>query len=64
MARYDARGTGESTRAGPHDIETSAADLAAVIERAAAPAVVITVGDGLNRALRVAAQHPDLISSR
>ena len=63
VARYDARGTGESTRVGPHDIETSAADLAAVIERAGPPAVVITVGDGLNRALRVAAQRPDLISA-
>lgn len=63
VARYDARGTGESTRAGPHDIETNAADLAAVIESAGPPAVVVTVGDGLNRALRVAAQRPDLISA-
>jgi pimeloyl-ACP methyl ester carboxylesterase len=63
VARYDARGTGESTRAGPHDIETNAADLAAVIETAGPPAVVITVGDGLNRALRVAARCPELISA-
>jgi pimeloyl-ACP methyl ester carboxylesterase len=47
VARFDARGTGESTRVGPHDIETNSADLAAVIERAGPPAVVVTVGDGL-----------------
>jgi pimeloyl-ACP methyl ester carboxylesterase len=63
VARYDARGTGESTRGGPHDIETGAADLEAVIERSGPPAVVVTGGDGLNRALRVAAQRPDLISA-
>ena len=50
VARFDARGTGESTRVGPHDIETNSADLAVVIERAGPPAVVVTVGDGLNRA--------------
>jgi pimeloyl-ACP methyl ester carboxylesterase len=63
VARYDARGTGESTCVGPHDIETGAADLAAVIERSGPPAVVVTVADGLNCALRVAAQRPDLISA-
>ena len=61
VVRYDARGTGESTRAGPHDIETNAADLAAVIERAGPPAVVVTGGDGLNLGLRVAAQRLDHI---
>lgn len=63
VARFDARGTGDSTRVGPHDIETNSADLAAVIERAGPPAVVVTVGDGLNRGLRVAAQQTDLISA-
>jgi pimeloyl-ACP methyl ester carboxylesterase len=63
VVRYDARGTGESTPAGPHDIETGAADLAAVIDSAGPPALVITAGDGFNRALRVAARGPDLISA-
>jgi pimeloyl-ACP methyl ester carboxylesterase len=60
VVRYDARGTGESTRVGPHDIETGATDLAAVIQTAGPPAVVITQADALNVALRVGARHPDL----
>jgi pimeloyl-ACP methyl ester carboxylesterase len=63
VVRYDARGTGESSRRGPHDMETGAADLEAVIEAAGGPAVAIAIGDATNRAVRVAARRPDLIAA-
>lgn len=58
---YDARGTGRSTRCGPHDMATGAADLAAVIEAAGAPAAVLTMSEACNRAVRVGAARPDLV---
>jgi pimeloyl-ACP methyl ester carboxylesterase len=60
---YHDRGTGRSTRRGPYDMDTSAADLAAVIEAAGPPAVVLCSGDGANRTVRVAAARPDLIQA-
>jgi pimeloyl-ACP methyl ester carboxylesterase len=60
---YDARGTGQSTRRGPHDMETGADDLEAVIESLGGPAVVIAFADACNRAVRVAARRPDLAAS-
>ena len=61
---YDTRGTGESSRAGPYDIATDAADLLAVVEDAgAAEAVAVGNGDGANRAVRAAAERPDLIGT-
>ncbi len=63
VIRFDGRGTGDSTRSGPHDMETGAADLEAVIEEAcSSPAVVIGVADSCNRAVRVAHSRPDLVS--
>ena len=63
VIRYDERGTGRSEPAGPYDLETAAADLEVVVEAAgAAPAVALCVMDGANRAVRVAARRPDLIS--
>lgn len=61
LVRYDDRGTGESTRRGPYDIETAADDLEAVVDAAGGDAVAITTADGCNRAVRVAARRPDLI---
>jgi pimeloyl-ACP methyl ester carboxylesterase len=58
---YDARGTGRSTRRGPYDMETDSADLAVVVETAGSPAVMITIADGANRAVRIAALHPELV---
>jgi pimeloyl-ACP methyl ester carboxylesterase len=58
---YDLRGTGGSSRAGPYDIETDAADLAALIEEAGGDALVVALGDGARRAVRAAAEHPELI---
>jgi pimeloyl-ACP methyl ester carboxylesterase len=60
---YDARGTGASTRRGPYDMETDAADLAAVVEAAGESALVIGMGDGCNRAVHVSADRPDLVSA-
>jgi pimeloyl-ACP methyl ester carboxylesterase len=58
---YDLRGTGGSSRGGPYEMETDAADLAAVIERAGGGALVVGLGDGGRRAARVAAARPDLV---
>ena len=58
---YDPRGCGQSSRRGPYDVDTDAADLQAVVEVAGGAAVGIVVGDGLNRGARVAVARPDLI---
>lgn len=59
---YDTRGSGDSSRIGPYDIATDCGDLLAVLEDAgAAPAVAVGSGDGANRAVKAAAQRPDLI---
>ena len=58
---YDLRGTGDSSRTGPYDIETDAADLEAVIEQAGGAALAIALGDGARRSVRVAAARPDLV---
>jgi pimeloyl-ACP methyl ester carboxylesterase len=61
VVRYDARGTGESARGGPHDMETGAADLIAVLEDAGGPALVTGIADAPNRVIRAAVERPDLI---
>jgi pimeloyl-ACP methyl ester carboxylesterase len=58
---YDPRGTGESTREGPYDIPTDAEDLGALVEEVGGPAVVIGMGDGSNRGVKLAAGRPDLV---
>jgi pimeloyl-ACP methyl ester carboxylesterase len=58
---YDLRGTGASSRVGPYDMETDAADLAAVLEEAGGDALVVALGDGARRSVRVAAERPDLV---
>jgi pimeloyl-ACP methyl ester carboxylesterase len=63
VVTYDARGTGRSTRRGPHDMETGAADLHALLELLAAPVVVVAMTDACNRAVRVAATHSGLITA-
>jgi pimeloyl-ACP methyl ester carboxylesterase len=60
IVTYDARGTGESTRTGPYDMDTGAADVAALIEHAGRPAVLVALADGCSRAVRVASARPDL----
>lgn len=63
VVTYDIRGAGRSTRQGPYDMATDAADLAAVIAQMGQPAVFVGMGDGANRAVRMAAGHPDLVRS-
>jgi len=58
---YDLRGTGESNRRGPYDMETDAADLAALVEVAGGDALAVGLGDGARRAVRGAAVRPDLV---
>jgi pimeloyl-ACP methyl ester carboxylesterase len=58
---YDLRGTGASSRTPPYDIETDAADLAALVEEAGGGALAVALGDGARRAVRAAAERPDLI---
>lgn len=58
---YDLRGTGASTRTPPYEIETDAADLAAIVEEAGGDALVIALGDGARRAVKAAAERPDAI---
>jgi pimeloyl-ACP methyl ester carboxylesterase len=63
VVRYDDRGTGRSTRAGPYDLETSTADLATLLRELGEPAVIVGVADGPARAVGVAAEHPELITA-
>ena len=58
---WDARGTGESTREGPYDIETDSADLEAVLQHFGPAAIVIGVANSCNVATHVAARRGDLI---
>ena len=46
VVRYDDRGTGASTRQGPYDMETGAADLAALVEALGGGAVVVAMAEG------------------
>jgi pimeloyl-ACP methyl ester carboxylesterase len=58
---YDVRGTGGSSGGGSYDIESDTADLAAVVEEAGGDALAVATGDGARRAVRVAAERPDLL---
>ncbi len=59
---YDARGTGKSSSDGPYDLATDAADLAAIMEAAAAEsAVVVGLGNASDSSVLLAAERPDLV---
>lgn len=60
---YDIRGTGHSTKKGPYDIETDAGDLEALLAELGGGALVLGMGDGTNRAVKVAAGRQDLVSA-
>lgn len=60
VVEYDLRGNGRSTRTGPYDVETDAADLTALAEALGGTSVVIGSGDGVNRAVRAATTQEDL----
>ncbi len=62
VVAYDMRGIGSSSLQGPYDMETDVEDLAAVIEATCdGPVVIATMGDGSNRAVRMAAGRPELV---
>lgn len=63
VVTYDLRGIGRSTRTGPYDMATDAADLQALAEAAGGGAVAVAIGDGANRAIRAAAERPDLVEA-
>jgi pimeloyl-ACP methyl ester carboxylesterase len=63
VVAWDARGTGESTRSGPYDMETDCGDLEAILEHAGGAAIVIATANGINHAVRVASRRPDLVSA-
>src|SRR4051812_35343939 len=57
---YHLRGSGESSRQGPFDMETDLGDLEAVAEAVGGAAVMISTADGANRAARLAHRRPEL----
>jgi pimeloyl-ACP methyl ester carboxylesterase len=66
VVTFHPRGTGDSSRNGPYDMETDTADLEAVVEAAAepgSPAVLIGVSDSANRVARIAARRPELAAT-
>ena len=63
IVTYDTRGTGQSTRAGPYDLVTAAADLGALVTEVGGPAVVVALTDGCTYAVRAAAEDPASISA-
>jgi pimeloyl-ACP methyl ester carboxylesterase len=58
---YHLRGTGESSRNGPYDIETDVGDLEAVAEQAEAPVLLVGTADSSNRIVKLACRRPDLV---
>jgi pimeloyl-ACP methyl ester carboxylesterase len=58
---YDARGTGGSTRTGPYDVLVDVEDLEALAEEVGGDMVAVGLGDGRDRAARLAWSRPDLI---
>ena len=60
VVRYDPRGTGESSRIGPHDIATMAGDLEALLDKLGGGATLMGMLDGSNVAIHLAVERPDL----
>jgi pimeloyl-ACP methyl ester carboxylesterase len=64
LITYDPRGIGSSSAHGPYNVETDALDLAALIEETCdEPVPIATMGDGSNRAVRLAADRPELVQA-
>ena len=61
VVTYDARGTGGSSRAGPYDLAVDVEDLEALADELGGGAVAVGLGDGRDRAARVALARPELI---
>jgi pimeloyl-ACP methyl ester carboxylesterase len=63
VVTYDPRGMGESSADGPYDMATDADDLGALIEEIGPPALLVGMGDGINRAVELAADRPELVAA-
>jgi len=63
VVTWDARGTGESTRVGPYDVDTDCADLEAALEAVGGAVALVAVANGCNPAVHVAARRPDLVGA-
>lgn len=63
VVTYDPRGMGESSTDGPYDMATDADDLGALIEEVGSPALLVGMGDGINRAVELAAERPELVAA-
>src|SRR5688500_9155228 len=61
LVTYDPRGTGESTREGPFALLVDVEDLEALADELGGNAVAVGLGDGRDRAARVAWSRPDLV---
>jgi pimeloyl-ACP methyl ester carboxylesterase len=61
VVTYDLRGTGKSTRTGPYEVHVDVRDLEALTDELGGDAVAVGLGDGRDRAARVARSRPDLI---
>jgi pimeloyl-ACP methyl ester carboxylesterase len=61
VVTFDPRGTGESTRQGPYDLETDMADLVAIAEEAGPFAIGLAMGDASPRIVLLADRHPELV---
>jgi pimeloyl-ACP methyl ester carboxylesterase len=60
---YDLRGTGHSTRHGPYEPAVDLADLEALLEHLGGVRVIVGIGDGALRAVRIATARPDLVGA-
>ena len=63
IVTYHLRGTGNSSRNGPYDMETDIGDLEAVLEATSGPALLIATSDSTNRGARVALRRPELVDA-
>jgi pimeloyl-ACP methyl ester carboxylesterase len=67
VVTYHLRGTGDSSRDGPYEMETDTGDLEAVVEAASGEAgggtLVVGVADSANRATRLGVRRPELASA-
>ena len=63
VVTYHLRGTGDSSRHGPYEMETDIGDLEAVVEEAGGPAALLATADSANRAAKLAARRPELIET-
>jgi pimeloyl-ACP methyl ester carboxylesterase len=63
VVRFDERGTGQSDRTGPYDMEAGVSDLEDICETLGGVAVALCLVDAANRAVRVAEARPDLLDS-